>query len=180
MTTAPITNIDPDLLAQWLDDANTRLIDVREDHEFAEERIPGAIHAPLSRLDPAALRAAHPNARLIFQCRSGRRSLDAATRCRHADEPAYHLAGGIEAWKAANRPTIKPASAPRIPIMRQVQIVAGALVVLGVALSWFASPWFLILPAFVGSGLVFAGLSGWCGMATLLAAMPWNHAKAAA
>ena len=58
--------------------------------------------------------------------------------------------------------------------MRQVQIVAGSLVALGVALGVLVSPWMLILPAFVGCGLVFAGVSGWCGMARLLAVMPWN------
>ncbi len=65
--------------------------------------------------------------------------------------------------------------APRLPVMRQVQIAAGSLVVLGVALGVLASPWFLILPAFVGCGLVFAGATGWCGMARLLGAMPWNR-----
>jgi len=70
--------------------------------------------------------------------------------------------------------TQKPKKAG-IPVMRQVQITAGSLVVLGVALA-AVSPWFLALSAFVGCGLVFAGATGWCGMAKLLALMPWNKA----
>jgi hypothetical protein len=62
--------------------------------------------------------------------------------------------------------------------MRQVQITAGSLVALGTALGWFVSPWFLILSGFVGCGLMFAGLSGWCGMAMMLGRMPWNRVKA--
>ena len=59
--------------------------------------------------------------------------------------------------------------------MRQVQIVAGSLVLLGVVLGTTVSPLFLLLSGFVGAGLVFAGLSGWCGMAQLLALAPWNR-----
>lgn len=62
-----------------------------------------------------------------------------------------------------------------MPVMRQVQIAAGSLVVLGLALGWWVWPGFLGLSAFVGCGLIFAGATGWCGMARLLGAMPWNR-----
>ena len=58
--------------------------------------------------------------------------------------------------------------------MRQVQITAGSMVVLGIVLALLVSPWFMALSAFVGAGLAFAGLSGTCAMASLLAQMPWN------
>ncbi len=61
--------------------------------------------------------------------------------------------------------------------MRQVQITAGSLVVIGVVLGLVVTPGFLAIPAFIGSGLVFAGASGWCGMAKLLARMPWNRVR---
>jgi len=61
-----------------------------------------------------------------------------------------------------------------LDVMRQVQVTAGSLVLIGVLLGAFLNPWFLILSGFVGSGLMFAGLSGWCGMAKLLGNMPWN------
>lgn len=63
--------------------------------------------------------------------------------------------------------------------MRQVQITAGSLVLTGVLLGLFVAPGFFGLSAFVGAGLIFAGVTGWCGMANLLRVMPWNRRAAA-
>ena len=169
-----LTDVSPELLEGWLREGNTVIVDVREDFEHAEERIDGAELMPLSKFDPAALRARHPDARMVFQCRSGRRSADAASRYAAGGERVFHLAGGIEAWKASGRATVKPAGAPRLPVMRQVQMTAGFLVALGVLLGVVVNPWFLAISAFVGCGLMFAGATGWCGMAMLLGKMPWN------
>ena len=87
---------------------------------------------------------------------------------------AYCLQGGIEAWKAAGLPIHANRNAP-LEIMRQVQIAAGGLVLLGVALGSLVHPAFYAVSAFVGAGLAFAGATGWCGMAYLLKAMPWNR-----
>ncbi|MCA9310581.1 MAG: rhodanese family protein, partial [Phycisphaerales bacterium] len=149
--------------------------DVREDFEHAGERIAGSHHAALSRFDEQGLSGAHGDKRVVFYCRTGRRSEDAATRYAATGQPGFHLAGGIEGWKAAGRPTQKPAGGPRLDVMRQVQVTAGSMVLLGVVLGITVSPYFLILSGFVGAGLVFAGLSGWCGMAMLLSRMPWNR-----
>jgi Protein of unknown function (DUF2892) len=62
-----------------------------------------------------------------------------------------------------------------ISLERQVRIAAGSLVVLGVTLGWFVHPVFFGLAAFVGAGLVFAGVTDTCGMGMLLARMPWNQ-----
>jgi len=175
-----VTNVAPEELARWLDDGGTVLIDVREPFEHDEERITQAKPVPLSKFDPEAVRAAHPDSRVVFHCRSGKRSADAASRFARDGETTYHLEGGIEAWKAAGHPTHRPAKAARIPVMRQVQITAGSLVTIGVALGVLVSPWFLVLSAFVGCGLVFAGATGWCGMAMLLGKMPWNRVSAGA
>ncbi len=170
-----ITDVTPEQLEQWLAAGEAVLIDVREPFEHAEEHIADAELVPLSRFDPDAIRDSHPQARLVFHCRSGKRSADAASRFRHNGETTFHLAGGIEAWKSSGRPTVRPSTAPGIPIMRQVQIAAGSLVLLGVVPGILISPWFLAIPAFVGSGLIFAGTTGWCGMAMMLAKMPWNR-----
>lgn len=167
-------DIAPGLLASWIAAGEASIIDVREDYEHAEERIGGSASHPLSSFDPEAIRRGAGEKRVVFQCRTGRRSLEAAKRYRRGDEPVFHLAGGLEAWKAAGHSVIRPEKAPRLPIMRQVQIVAGALVALGVLLGVTVSAWFLAVAGFVGCGLMFAGLSGWCGMAELLAIMPWN------
>lgn len=169
-----VTDVTPDLLEAWLKAGDTVLIDVREDFEQAEERIDGAIPHPLSTFDAHALRQRVGDGRAVFQCRSGKRSLDAAQRYQHVGMAAFHLAGGIEAWKSSGRPVVRPVGGPRLPIMRQVQVAAGLMVALGVLLGLTISPWFLAVPAFVGCGLVFAGVSGWCGLAMLLGAMPWN------
>ena len=95
---------------------------------------------------------------------------------------AYILEGGIDAWKKAGLPVAVDRGQP-IEIMRQVQITAGALVLAGVLLGIWVAPAFLALSGFVGAGLMFAGISGWCGMAKLLGLMPWNRrgpARAAA
>lgn len=153
--------------------AGAVLIDIRERDEHARTRIAGARNVPGgSGLDLGDAPA------VIFHCRSGMRT-DAQAPRLAAESPceAFVLEGGIEAWRAAGLPVIADAGAP-LEIMRQVQIVAGLLVLAGVVLSLALAPAWIALSAFVGAGLTFAGISGWCGMARLLALMPWNRRAA--
>lgn len=170
-----VVDVAPETARQWLERGDTVLVDVREDFEYAAERIEGAEHAPLSTFDPSAVRRLVGGRRVVFQCRTGNRSKDAALRFRDGDEGVFHLAGGIEGWKSSRLPTRRSESAPRIDVMRQVQMTAGSLVLLGVVLGVTVSEWFLLVSGFVGAGLLFAGASGWCGMAMLLGKMPWNR-----
>lgn len=153
-------------------DVGARLIDIRGVDEHARERIPGAVNLPLERVGdlPADGRP------IVFHCKSGMRtSANAAQLCAAAgDAPVYILGGGIDGWRKAGQPTIADRSQP-LEIMRQVQITAGTLVLAGVLLGLFAAPGFFGLSAFVGAGLMFAGVTGWCGMANLLRIMPWNR-----
>jgi rhodanese-related sulfurtransferase len=87
------------------------------------------------------------------------------------------LRGGIDAWKAAGLPIAENRRVP-IPIMRQVQLVVGAMVLAGSVLAWLVSPWFLALTGFFGAGLLFAGATGTCGLAAVLGLMPWNRVAA--
>jgi rhodanese-related sulfurtransferase len=154
------------------------LIDIREADEHARERIPGARHHALSRL--SSENPARPGDEiLVFHCRSGSRTMANAPRlaAAAADCQTYVLDGGLEAWKKAGLPTAVDAKQP-IEISRQVQIGAGSLVLVGIILGAFVAPEFYILSAFVGAGLVFAGVSGFCGMAHLLARAPWNRRAA--
>lgn len=153
--------------------ADTLLIDVREPGEFAREHIANAQSMPLSAFDPNTL----PRGKRIVVCRQiGLRSHDAATQLAKAGFEAFCLADGIEAWKAAGLPLEVDLTRP-ISVMRQVQITAGSLVVLGAALAALASPWFLLLSAFVGGGLLMAGVTDSCLMARLLAKLPYNRPK---
>jgi rhodanese-related sulfurtransferase len=157
-------------------DSGARLIDIRGVDEHARERIPGATNVPIDQIADLP-RDGRP---VIFHCRSGMRTSANATQLGVAagDAPAFLLDGGIDAWRGAGLPTIADRSQP-LEIMRQVQITAGALVLTGVLLGHFVAASFFGLSAFVGAGLMFAGTTGWCGMANLLRIMPWNRRAAA-
>jgi rhodanese-related sulfurtransferase len=151
------------------------VVDIRERDEHARERIPFARHHPLSKLGEGL--ALRPDEKIvIYHCRSGARTQANAGRLAAAGSPCetYLLEGGLDAWKKAGLPTAADARQP-IEIMRQVQIAAGGLVVLGALLGALVSPYFHALSAFAGLGLVFAGVTGTCAMATLLGRMPWNR-----
>ena len=178
-TVPSLIDVDPELLERWISDGEAVLVDVREPFERAEEWIAGSVPEPLSAFDAAGVGRRNSATRVVFQCKGGKRSADAAGRFCADGEPVYHLAGGIEAWKASGRPVSRPAKKPGIGVMRQVQIVAGTLVASGVGLGVALDPWWLVVPGFVGCGLVFAGTTGWCGMAMLLGRMPWNRADLA-
>jgi rhodanese-related sulfurtransferase len=157
--------------AKRLLDAGAVLIDIRGPDEHARERIPGARNHPVDCLTGLD---GQPRA-AIFHCRSGQRTaMHAAKLASVAACEAYIVDGGLEAWKKAGLPVLRDTGQP-IEMHRQVQIAAGTLVLLGVALGYFASPAFYGISAFVGAGLTFAGISGWCGMTKLLASMPWNR-----
>jgi len=176
----PFQEATPAQVRQWLSSGEAILIDVREPDEFTREHIPGATPLPLSRFDLAQARAkARPGQRIVMQCKSGRRSADA---CRLAaplattDLPIFTLTGGIEAWKKESLPVEVNTTVSGVSVMRQVQLVIGLCVLAGSALAWFIDPRFIALPAFFGAGLVFAGASGTCALATVIGWMPWNKA----
>lgn len=176
-----VHEVAPTTVRAWLEQGEAVLVDVREGYEHLSERVRGSAHEPLSDFDPGRVRERFGEKRVVFHCVSGKRSHDAAERYAQAGAgEAYHMAGGIEAWKSSGEAVEKPAGGPPIPVMRQVQITAGSLVAMGTALGYWVSPWFLVVPAFVGCGLVFAGATGWCGMAKMLGVMPWNRASCGA
>lgn len=149
------------------------LIDIRSPDEYARERIPNARLHPLSQITANSIGSDAPA--VIFHCRSGfRTTANAATLASAAICRAYILEGGLEAWRDTGLPTIKDAKRP-IEIMRQVQIVVGSMVLLGVVLGMLVAPAFNIIPIFMGAGLLLAGLTGWCGMAKMLAFLPMNR-----
>jgi rhodanese-related sulfurtransferase len=173
-TNTQLEAIAPMTLKQWLEEDLVTLVDVREPSEHAGEKIVGSHLVPLSRFEPAQI-PHEDGKRVVLYCQTGNRSGQAARQLILAGyESAIHLDGGITAWKQAGQATQINKNAP-ISIMRQVQIIAGSLVLTGTLLGAFVSPWFLILSGFVGAGLTFAGLSGTCAMAMLLAKLPYNQ-----
>ena len=154
------------------------LVDIREPDEHARNRIAGARSLPLSRLEEAEL-AVQSGKPVIFHCRSGARTAGNTDRLRAKVGlcEAYIVEGGLDAWKQAGLPVTTDRRQP-LELMRQVQIAAGSMVMLGVLLGALVDPWFYALSGFVGAGLVFAGATGTCGLASLLRVMPWNHVPA--
>jgi rhodanese-related sulfurtransferase len=155
------------------------VIDVRTPAEFAEVHAQGARLVPLDGLDPRAVMAARNGAAaaepLYVICKTGGRAAKACERFEAAGFPdVFSVEGGTAAWERAGLPVVRGACRV-ISLERQVRIGAGTLVLIGVALGWLVHPAFYGLAAFVGAGLVFAGVTDWCGMGMLLARMPWNR-----
>ncbi|MEP3051872.1 MAG: rhodanese family protein [Erythrobacter sp.] len=149
------------------------LVDIRSPQEHSREKIGGALNVPLEQID-ALPATSQPT---IYHCRSGMRTTANADQLLAASSGtrAFLLEGGIDGWRSAGFGTELDRSQP-IDIMRQVQIAAGSLVIIGTLLAILLNPLFLAIPLFVGCGLVFAGSTGWCGIAKLLGFLPWNRA----
>lgn len=156
--------------------AGACLIDIRDHDEHRRERIPGAVSHPLARLGTTPLPRGEATV-VVFHCRSGMRTGAHAARlvaAAGAHVRVCTLEGGLDAWKQAGLPVLKDRTQP-LELNRQVQIAAGSLVLLATALGFGVSPWFHLLAGGIGAGLTFAGISGFCGLARLLARMPWNR-----
>lgn len=175
----PLKIVDANTLKNWLDKGEAVLVDVREPAEHEAESIPGATLLPLSTVSKATL----PNCagkKLVVHCRKGGRG---GTACEKllAEDPAleiYNLEGGITAWAQAGQ-EVKTSGKFFLPLDRQVQLTIGSGVLAGVVLGFTVHPAFFLLSGFFGLGLMNAGLTGWCGMAILMAKMPWNKGSAA-
>lgn len=169
-----IQQLEPNILKEWLEHEKVTLIDVRERGEYASEHIQGAQLLPLSQFNPSEIKQT-PGKTVVLYCQSSNRSGKAAQKLLDSGwQSVIHLQGGLNQWKQSGYPVEVNKNAP-ISLMRQVQIVAGSMVFLGTVLGAFVSPGFLILSGFVGAGLVFAGVTGTCGLAMVLAKLPYNQ-----
>jgi len=153
------------------------VLDVRTPAEFGEVHVRQARNEPLDRLDPAALARSGSLAGggdFYLLCLSGARASSAAAGFAKAGiKGAVVVEGGTRAWIDAGFPAERGSSRV-ISLERQVRIVAGLLILVGAGLGRFVHPGFYGLSAFVGAGLVFAGVTDFCGMAIVLGRMPWN------
>jgi rhodanese-related sulfurtransferase len=177
------SRIQPPALARLLEAGGpVPLLDVRTPAEFDAAHVPGARLIPLDELDAAALRRVWgADAIPIYViCQSGERARRAIEKLERAGVQGCVLVeGGTQGWMDAGLP-VRRGTAGVLPLMRQVQIVVGLLSAVGAALALAVNPLFAILPLALGCGLLFAGLTGLCGLAMLLARMPWNRARGSA
>lgn len=176
MTTA-VTSVSPQQVEQLRQDGKKfELIDVRTPAEFRTLHAEPARNYPLDQLHGTTLRELADRATrhtLYLICQKGSRGKTACEQLRACGaENIANVEGGTLAWEAAGLPVVRGKQV--MSLERQVRIAAGSLVVIGAALAWFVHPAFVGLSAFVGAGLVFAGITDTCGMGMLLAKMPWN------
>jgi rhodanese-related sulfurtransferase len=153
------------------------LLDVRTSAEHAAIHVSGTRLLPLDKLDAAAflMTRGRSDVPLYVLCQSGSRAAKAIEKFRQAGfAGCVQVEGGIEAWVEAGLP-VERGAGKVLPLMRQVQIAVGILSIAGAALALGVNVWFAIIPLVTGCGLLFAGLTGTCGLALLLARMPWNR-----
>lgn len=150
-----------------------QILDVREPGEYVAGHVAGSILIPLAALeDQTGL--LDPEKPLYILCARGVRAAKAAQRLEaRGFKDAFVIEGGTEAWAARGYPL--EITSRVWALERQVRLTAGSLVLAGLGLGFAVSPWFFALSAFVGAGLVFSGATNICGMAMILARMPWNR-----
>lgn len=169
--------IQPTELAELLDRrTDIRLIDVRTPAEYESAHIAGAYNVPLDALPEHSREIAEERSTdFVLVCQSGARARRAEEALRAAGMANLHvLEGGMNGWLAAQQPARM--GPRRMSLERQVRIVAGVLSALGATLALFVNPWFAAVPMFVGSGLVFAGITDTCAMGMMLTRLPYNSA----
>lgn len=152
-----------------------QLVDVRSATEFATAHLPCAINIPLEQVE---LRIADLEAHVpvVLVCQGGTRARLAYALLASSGRDLAVLDGGTDAWIKAGYPSVR-STASRWALERQVRLAAGLLVALGVFLALVTSIWWLVVPAFIGCGLVFAGSTGYCPMGEALARLPWNRPR---
>jgi rhodanese-related sulfurtransferase len=155
------------------------VIDVRTPVEFREVHVAAARNVPLDLLDPALLMQARNGSTgepVYLICRSGSRGRQACEKFLAAGfTNVINVEGGTLACVECGLPVVRGKKA--MSLERQVRIAAGLLVLIGAVLAWFVHPGLVGLSAFIGAGLVFAGVTDTCGMGMLLARMPWNQVR---
>ena len=171
-----VSALDPAKLRTQMDRGDRfQVIDVRSAQEFATGHIPGAVNVPMDELD-TRLADLSDHSPVVLVCQSGTRAGMCAEKLKQTRRDVNLLTGGTSAWVAAGLPVVRTA-ASSLPLVRQVHVTIGPLILLGSVLAIVGNPLWAILALLMGAGLTIAGATGWCGMALLLAKMPWNATK---
>lgn len=170
-----------DFLALTRGASKITVVDVRTSAEVSSERLADCINIPLQELSASKLNASLASAGrtgeepIYLLCGTGLRAKKAAAQLKNATAHSLVvIEGGINALRQAGASLIQSARS-LISLERQVRIAAGLLVVSGVISGALVTPLFYGLSAFVGAGLIFAGVTGSCGIGLVLARMPWNR-----
>jgi rhodanese-related sulfurtransferase len=171
-----LNRIHPRDLLELVHSRSAEIIDVRTPMEFQEVHVQGARNIPLDRLDPMQLQRELANSaqKLIVICRSGARGQKGCEKLLAAGfAEVLNVEGGTLACIEAGLPVVRGKQV--MSLERQVRILAGMIVVVGAILALTVDLWFAAIPALVGLGLMFAGITNSCMMGMMLAKMPWNQ-----
>lgn len=173
-----VRTVDVATLKRWMDAGEVVVVDVREPAEHAAENIHGALLMPVGQVAKQKLHV-EQGKKLVIHCRSGKRGGMACEKLLLEDPnlEVYNLDGGISAWAEAGHHVVRSGSRV-LPLDRQVQLTIGLLLLLVSVLGYLFSPAWFLLTGLVGVGLSIAGLTGFCGLALLIAKMPWNQKAA--
>jgi rhodanese-related sulfurtransferase len=165
-----------ELYALVADGTPAELLDVRTLPEFTNAHVPGARLIPLHELNVESFLRRHEPGRPVYVlCQGGGRAKKAIEQFQsYGCSDCVLVEGGTQAWIDAGLP-VNRGTSKVLPLMRQVQIVVGSLSAIGSLLAVMVNPWFAAVPLVLGCGLFFAGVTGICGLALLLARMPWNR-----
>lgn len=168
-----IQTVSPSELNQWIQSDDAVLIDVREPGEHHTARIPNSRLHPLGKITASDI----PNTdkKVVIYCQKGLRGENACKKVAkdtHAD--IYNLTGGLSQWSAQGLAT-ESSGKNILPLDRQVQLTIGTTVLTSSVLAYTVNLNFIWLSAFFGAGLIVAGATGFCGLARVIAKMPWNR-----
>ncbi len=170
--------VTPHELHELLDEnCAVELLDVRTPGEHAAAHVPGARLLPLDDLHAPTFLSQRgaPGKPIYVICQTTRRARKAIQKFERAGFGRCVLVeGGTQAWLAAGLP-VNRGTSPALPLMRQVHIAVGLISGAGAVLGLTVNPYFALVPLFTSCGLLVAGLTGFCGLALLLAKMPWNR-----
>ena len=157
------------------------ILDVREKDEFEAERIEHSVHIPMSQflhLAPTFLQQLPLHTNILLMCRGGNRAKLVQKKIEQlgfgSQVHTTVFEGGILEWKRQGKAIVKLKKS-HLPIMRQVQLVAGLMISLSILLGYFVDSRFNFLALFGGLGLTLAGSTGFCGLAFFFDRMPWNR-----
>jgi rhodanese-related sulfurtransferase len=178
-STQPETSISPAELQRLAQSGPIEILDVRTPAEFAAAHVPGATLVPLDSLEAGAfLRQRASDCTYIYiLCQTGIRARKAIEKFHRAGfDGCILVEGGTQAWMDAGLPVIRKSN-KTMPLIQQVQITVGVISAAGAAFALAIDPRFAVIPLLMGCGLLFAGFTGTCGLALLLAKMPWNRVR---
>lgn len=169
-----VRHIDAQTAKQWLDNNEAILIDVREPAEHAAQKISGAALHPVGTICCSGI--PQTDKKILIHCQKGLRGSNACQKLIAENDSleVYNIEGGIQAWRQAGLP-VESSGKMMLPLDRQVQLTIGLSVLIFGLLGYFVNPVYALGAAFFGAGLTNAGLTGWCGLAKLMAKVPWNR-----